>query len=76
MDWINKQLSRLSYAEGIQSVALGALIGFLVALSMAAFNGVSAGWIVVAAFAGSLPGAALMTTIFCLLAAASRRQIN
>lgn len=76
MDWINKQLNRLSYAEGNQSVALGALLGFLVALAIAALNGVSAGWLVVAAFAGSLPGAVVMTTFFCLLACASGRATN
>jgi len=76
MDWINKQLGRLTKAEGNQSVALGAFLGFLVALGIAAFHSVSAGWMLVLALAGTLPGAVVMTAFFCLLAGASRRQTH
>lgn len=76
MNWIDKQLCRLTKAEGNQSVALGAFLGFIVALGIAAFHGVSVGWMLVLALTGTLPGAVVMTAFFCLLAGVSRRQAH
>lgn len=74
MKWINKQLSRLTHAEGYRAIAFGGLVGLITGFSVSAFQGIALDICVLISFISVLPGAVVMTALFVLLSNDSSQQ--